>query len=87
MFDNFKNICAASCGVCARAAADCSAEGLTHSALLPAACWLGASRSGWTAGSAGSAAPCLPAVFLLAVFYFEPYFILTDRRTFGHTTS
>lgn len=28
-----------------------------------------ASRSGWTAGSAGSAAPCLPAVFLLAVFY------------------
>ena len=42
MFDNFKNICAASCGVCARAAAECSAAG----------CLLGsaASRSGWTAG-------------------------------------
>ena len=39
MSDNFKNICVVSCGVCARAAAECSAEGLTHSALLPAACW------------------------------------------------
>ena len=73
MFDNFKNICAASCGVCARAAADCSAEGLTHSALLPAACWLGCLSFGLDSGQCRVCGTvpsrCLPAGCVL----FEPY--------------
>ena len=71
MFDNFKNICVVSCGVCVRAAAECSAGGLTHSLCLPAQllCWarLPLRRAG--SGQQGLLAPCLPAVSRAGLFY------------------